>query len=87
MEKDEQIKETETEIAQLKAELIVCTNAIKKCKDSEESKRLLEEKEEIQGDIDDAENDLKILNTVFEDEQEQEPEPEQTEELKQVNNQ
>jgi hypothetical protein len=82
MEKDEQIKETETEIAQLKAELIVCTNAIKKCKDSEESKRLLEEKEEIQGDIDDAENDLKILNEIVE-----ETEPEQTEELKQVNNQ
>jgi predicted nucleic acid-binding Zn-ribbon protein len=85
MEKDEQIKETETEIAQLKAELIVCTNAIKKCKDSEESKRLLEEKEEIQGDIDDAENDLKILNEIVE---ETEPEPtEPTEELKQVNNQ
>ena len=85
MKKDEQIKETETEIAQLKAELIVCTNAIKKCKDSEESKRLLEEKEEIQGDIDDAENDLKILNEIVE---ETEPEPtEPTEELKQVNNQ
>jgi hypothetical protein len=87
MEKDQQIKETEQEIAQLKAELIVCCNAIKDCKDSEQRKKLFEEKKEIQGDIDDAENDLKVLNTVFEDEQKAEPEPEPTEELKQVNNQ
>ncbi len=65
MEKDLQIKETEKEIAELKAELIICCNAIKNCKDGEERKKLFEEKEEIKGDISDAENDLETLKAVI----------------------
>jgi hypothetical protein len=85
MEKELEIKETEKEIAELKAELIVCCKAIKDCKDSEERKNLFEEKKEIQNDIADAENDLKMLNEVAEETPVVEPEP--TEELKQVNKQ
>jgi seryl-tRNA synthetase len=91
MEKDQHIKETEKEIAELKAELIVCCKAIKDCKDSEERKRLFEEKKEIKADIEEVENELKTLNEVTEETPVTEPviapEPEPAEELKQVNKQ
>lgn len=91
MEKDAQIEQIEKEIKTLKAELKICCNAIKDCKDSETRKSLFEEKKEIQGDIESAEFDLKNLKEVVDEspatEPETEPEQEQKEESKQVNNQ
>lgn len=101
MEKNEQIQQTENEIKTLKAELKICLNAIKDCKDSETRKSLFEEKKEIQADIESAEFDLKNLKEVVEETPLAEPEPtvetepiaetkptpEPTNEINQVNNQ
>ncbi len=56
------IKVVESELKQLKEELISIAKEIKNVKDSETRKALFEEKKQIQSDIDEANKHLAMLN-------------------------
>ncbi len=58
----EKIEESRKELKELKLELIECSQSIKDCQDSEQCKKLFEEKNEIQNDI--AEIEAEIENML-----------------------
>lgn len=59
--------EIEAELSELKRELIEVCNDIKDCTDSENRKKLFEDKKEIQEDIDITEKMLVDVNVILQD--------------------